>query len=140
MSWNILMSSIYIYMYFACMSVCLFVSKNVKTAEPIGPNFFVVPHMTKGRYRWSKFQKFASNKTRFSLNFKNPRMLFYKIREFFFFLFYNLYIEKMITIEIEDSLVKYILFACLSICQTVSADRAHILEATHLTTRKRNRP
>ena len=41
---------------------------------------------------------------RFSLNFENPQKIsFYKIRDIFLlFLFYNVYKEKMFTIEIED--------------------------------------
>ena len=35
-------------------------------------------------YGWSKFQKLASNKFRFLLNFKIPRNCFYKIRELLF--------------------------------------------------------
>ena len=53
-------------------------------------------------YRWSKFQKFASNTIRFSINFKNPRNIFTKSAKFCLFLFYNIYKEKMFTIEIED--------------------------------------
>ena len=46
----------------ACLSVCLYPKKNVKTAEPIGPTLLVIPHMTPGKvYEWWKFQKFASN-------------------------------------------------------------------------------
>jgi len=38
---------------------------NVKTAEPIGPNFFVGPHMIPGKiYGWSKFNDFAREKFR----------------------------------------------------------------------------
>ena len=37
------------------LSVCL-CPINVKTAEPIGPKFFVGPHVTPGKvYEWSKF-------------------------------------------------------------------------------------
>ena len=37
--------------------------QNVKTAEPIGPKFFVGPRLAPGKvYEWPKFQKFASNK------------------------------------------------------------------------------
>ena len=39
----------YLYIYFACLSVRLY-SINVKTAEPIGPTFFVGPHVTQGRF------------------------------------------------------------------------------------------
>ena len=65
--------SIYIY---TCLSVCLY-PINVKTAEPIGTKFCVGPHMTPGKvFVWSKFQKLASNKIRFSLNFLYPRTFF----------------------------------------------------------------
>ena len=85
-------------LYLLCLSDCLFVClypKNVKTAEPIGPKFFVEPHVTTGMvYGWSNFQKFASNKIRFFKLLKNSKNLFYKI--------YNVYKEKMFTIEKED--------------------------------------
>ena len=32
-----------------CLSVCLLVSNNVKTAEPIGPKFFVGHHVIPGK-------------------------------------------------------------------------------------------
>jgi len=35
----------YLYVYFACLSVRLY-SINVKATEPIGPTFFVGPHVT----------------------------------------------------------------------------------------------
>ena len=44
MSWK----KAYIFIYFACLGVCLY-PINVKTAEPIGPNFFVGPHMNLGK-------------------------------------------------------------------------------------------
>jgi len=50
-----------LHIYFARLSVCLFVCFypiNVKTAEPIGLKFFVVPHVAPGKvYKSSKFQK-----------------------------------------------------------------------------------
>ena len=56
-----------------CLSVCLFVCLypiNVKTAEPIGPKFFVGHLGTPGKvYEKSKFQIFVSIKIRSSLNF-----------------------------------------------------------------------
>ena len=62
-----------------CLSVCLY-PINVKTAEPIGPKFFVGHHVTPGKvYGWSNYQKFASIKIRF----------FLKIREIFCFCFIN---------------------------------------------------
>jgi len=40
----------YLNITLACLSGCLFVSNiNVKTAEPIGPNFFVGHHVTTGK-------------------------------------------------------------------------------------------
>ena len=63
-------TSIYILCLSVWVSVCLY-PINVKTAEPIGPNLCVVPHTTPRKI--SKFQKLASNKIRFSLNFENPR-------------------------------------------------------------------
>ena len=62
------------------VSVCLLYPINVKTAEQIGPTFFVGPRVTPGKvYGWSNLQKFVSNKIRFFSNF-----LLYKIQEFFF--------------------------------------------------------
>ena len=56
---------------------------NVKTAEPIGPTFFVGSRVTQGEvYRWSNFQKYQIFE-----NFENPRILFYKIRDNFFLQF-----------------------------------------------------
>ena len=81
-----------LYINLACLSVCLFVCLsvcfypiNVKTAEPIGPKFFVGHLGSPGKvYEWSKFQIFVSIKIRSSLNFWK---FFVKIREFFFFCF-----------------------------------------------------
>ena len=51
--------------YILCLSVCLY-PINIKTAEPIGPKFFVWSRVTPGKvFRWSNFQKFVSNKIRF---------------------------------------------------------------------------
>ena len=62
--------------YILCLYVRLF-PINVETAEPIGPNFFVGPHLTPGKvYEWSNFQKFATNKMRF--------LKIMKIHAFFF--------------------------------------------------------
>jgi len=76
--------------YFACLSVCLY-PINVKTAEPIGPKFCVGPHVAPGKvYKWSKFEKFASIKIRFSLNFWKfwkSTNFFDEIREHFLFCF-----------------------------------------------------
>ena len=72
------------------LSVCLFVSNNVKTAEPIGPKFFVWRHVTTGKvYEWSKFQIFVSIKIRSSYFWKfwKSTKFFVKIRELFLFCF-----------------------------------------------------
>ena len=46
---------------------------------------------------WLKFQKFASNKIRFSINFEN-----FENARTFYVLFYNVYKEKQFTVEKED--------------------------------------
>ena len=78
----------------ACLSVCLSVCLypiNVKTAEPIGPKFFVGHLGIPGKvYEWSKFQIFVSIKIRSSLNFRKfwkSAKFFVKIRELFLFCF-----------------------------------------------------
>ena len=74
------MLSIYKFGLSVCLFVCLFVCLypiNVKTAEPIGPKFFVGHHVIPGKvYGWKNFQKFASIKIRF--------LKILKIHEFFF--------------------------------------------------------
>ena len=61
--------SIYKFGLSVCLFVCLY-PINVKTAEPIGPNFFVGHLGTLGKvYENSKFQIFVSIKIRSSLNF-----------------------------------------------------------------------
>ena len=58
-----------LYINLACLFVCL-CPINVKTAEPIGPKFFVGHLETPGKvYESSKFQIFVSIKIRSSLNF-----------------------------------------------------------------------
>ena len=102
-------SSIYKFGLSVCLSVCLFVCLypiNDKTAEPIGPKFFVGPHGAPGKvYEWSKFQILVSIKIRSSLNFwkfwKSTKF-FMKIRELFLFLFYDVHKENMFTINLED--------------------------------------
>ena len=45
----------HLYIYFACLSVCLFVCLNpinVETAEPTGPTFCLGPHITPGKGWW----------------------------------------------------------------------------------------
>ena len=59
---NIFGSFVHLFLYInlACLSVCLFVSNNVKTAVPIGPKFSVGPNMAPGKvYEWSKFKKIS---------------------------------------------------------------------------------
>ena len=95
----------YLNINLACLFVCLY-PINVKTAEPIEPNFFVGHLGTPGKvYEWSKFQIFVSIKIRSSLNFWK----FSKIHEIFcenpriiFVLFYDVHKENMFTINIED--------------------------------------
>ena len=77
------MQSIYKFGLSVCLSVC-FYPINVKTAEPIGPKFFVGHHVILGKvYGWLNFQKFASIKIRFleilkihEFFFENPRIFF----------------------------------------------------------------
>ena len=80
-------ANIYTFGWSVCLFVCLY-PINVKTAELIGPKFFVGSRVTPGNvYEWSKFQIFLSIKIRFSSNFwkfrKYTRCLV-KIRELFF--------------------------------------------------------
>ena len=91
-----------LYIYFPCLGVCWY-PINVKTAEPIGPKVFAGPRVKPGKvYGWSKFQKFVSDKIQY-LKILKIHNIFYKIRKFFvLLLFYNVYKEKMFTIEIED--------------------------------------
>ena len=75
-------------MYILCLSVSLY-PKNVKPAKPIGPNFFVGPHMTTGKvYGCQKLQKFVSKSFFFVVKFWKG------IKNTFLLLFYN---EKMLT-------------------------------------------
>ena len=55
----------YLNLYTVCLGVCLY-PINVKTAEPIRPNFVVGPRVTPGKvYGLSNFKKFASIKILF---------------------------------------------------------------------------
>ena len=75
------MSSIYKFGLSVCLSVCLY-PINVKTAEPIGPKFFVGHLGTPGNvYESSKFQIFVSIKIRSSINF----LKFWKSANYFYF-------------------------------------------------------
>ena len=47
--------SVLLYIYFACLSVCLY-PINVKTAEPIGPKFFMGHHVTTGKVYEQKLE------------------------------------------------------------------------------------
>ena len=80
----------YLYINLACLFVCLY-PINVKTAEPIGPKFFVRHLGTPGKvYEKSKFQIFVSIIIWSSLNFKKfwkSANFFVKIRELFLFCF-----------------------------------------------------
>ena len=71
-----IISTFYLSIYKFGLSVCLSVRLypiNVKTGGPTLPKFVGGQQLTQGKvYRWSHFQKFASNKVRFSLNLKNP--------------------------------------------------------------------
>ena len=77
-----------LYINLACLSVCLFVCLypiNIKTAEPIGPKFFVGSRGTPGKvYGGSIFKKFASIKIRI-LKILKIHEMFLKIREIFCF-------------------------------------------------------
>ena len=91
---NVSWTSIYKFGLSVCLSVCLFVCLypiNVKTAEPIGPKFFVGHLGTSGKvYESSKFQIFVSIKIRSSLiflKFWKSAKFFVKIRELFLFCF-----------------------------------------------------
>jgi len=91
-SFCLVCSAIYVYIYFACLFVCIQI--NVKTAEPIGTKFCVGHQLTPGKvYEWSKFLKIC---------FENPQFILENTQTFLF-LFYNVYKEKMFTIEIEDA-------------------------------------
>ena len=82
-----------IHINLACVSVCLFVCLfvclypiNVKTAEPIGPKFFVGSRVTPGKvYGWSNFQKF-DHPSKFDFwKFWKSTKFFLKIRGIFCF-------------------------------------------------------
>ena len=96
--------NLYLYINLACLFVCLY-PINVKTAEPIGPKFFVRHHVTTGKvYEWSKFQIFVSIKIRSSLIFENFENLrnFLRNPRIIFVLFYDVHKENMFTINLED--------------------------------------
>jgi len=57
------------------MGVCLFVSnKRQNGPELIGPKFCVGPHLPQGMFMDNQnFKNYSPTKSRFSLNFENPR-------------------------------------------------------------------
>ena len=71
----ITLSFFYIHTLLLCLGVCLFFPIIVKTAEPIGPKFFLGPNVTPGKfYGWLNFQNLHLPKSIFwkffnSLNF-----------------------------------------------------------------------
>ena len=87
------------------LSVCLY-PINVKTAEPIGPKFFVGHLGTPGKvYESSKFQIFVSHQNSIVIKF----LKILKIREIFcenpriiFILFYDVHKENMFRTNLED--------------------------------------
>ena len=121
------------YTYILSLSVCLFVCmfvctpKNVETAEPIGPNFFVGPCETPGKvYGWSnfRFSKIFLHQNLNVENFENPRNFCFVITENPNVFYYhshviywqreppcNLLMRRMLTKRPEFLL--YIYFACL---------------------------
>ena len=93
------------YIYFAWVSVCLY-PINVKTAEPIGPNFFVELAWPQGGFmndqnfkyiclhQNSIFIKFLKILKIHEVFCENPRIIFV--------LFYDVHKENMFTNKIED--------------------------------------
>ena len=80
-----------------CHGVCLY-PVNVKTAEPIRPEFFVGLHIFPRKvYERSKFQKLPSSKIQMSLNFQKKNFKSANIT----FCFTTQHKEKMFTIERE---------------------------------------
>ena len=71
---------VYIYALLVCLFVCLFVCLypiNVKTAEPIGPKFFVGSHVTPGKiYESSKLKKISVKKIFIFVKFKMHRKIY----------------------------------------------------------------
>ena len=91
--------SLYIYIY--TLLFCLFVC-NHQTSKRLnrsGPNFVWNLTWPQGRFMGNQnFKKLASNKIRFSLDFKKSTKFFLNPLTFLF-LFYNVYKEKMFTIR-----------------------------------------
>ena len=89
---SIRLISIYKFGLSVCLSVCLFVCLypiNVKTAEPIGPKFFVGHHVTPGKvYGWSNFQNMPPSKFDFWKFWKSTNF-FENLRNVLFLLFVN---------------------------------------------------
>ena len=88
------LSLFYMHTLLLCLGVCLFYPIIVKTAEPIGPKFFVGPNVTS--VLWMvEFSKFASNKIHF--------LKIFEFTKFFYFCF-------AISTKRSVSLVIYIWF------------------------------
>ena len=110
--WNVLFMKCPLYIFFA-LSVCLFVfflyPIDVKTTEPIWPNFFVGPRVTQGKvHGWSNFHKFASNKVCFLKTLKIQETFFYKIRKIFFvFVLQCIQRENLFTVRVSTGIPGY---------------------------------
>ena len=79
------------YIYFALVSVWLFVSNQRQNGWNDGAHFFVGPRVTTGKiYRWSIFQKLASNKIWLLKILKIHDFFLQNPRNYFLFLFYYL--------------------------------------------------
>jgi len=104
MEFNSNSNKLKLYINLACLFVCLY-PINVKTAEPIGPKFFVGPLGTPGKVYESSNICLHQN----SIVIKFFKIL--KINEIFcenqriiFVLFYDVHKENMFTINLEDGL------------------------------------
>ena len=79
------------YIYFALVSVWLFVSNQRQNGWNDGAHFFVRPRVTTGKiYRWSIFQKLASNKIWLLKILKIHEFFFTEPAKLFLLLFYYL--------------------------------------------------
>ena len=98
---NIILNYVYLYINLACLSVCLY-PINVKTAEPIGPNFFCGTSRDHRESLWmiKIKQKCVLKVFNFVNKFKflKIREFFLKIRKFFFFFVLNVNKKNMFTI------------------------------------------
>ena len=87
-----------LYINLACLSVRLY-PINFKTAEPIGPTNFVGSRVTPGKvYEWLKFKNLCLKVFFIFVNIfkilKIRNSFFYKIRDIFFSLFFNVTMRK----------------------------------------------